>query len=153
MGLKPGYSFHIGIDHAPRHSFRLHGPLDRLFPRREGRLSRFDLDEHNLDFLRSIEPIEGNQVDGRTQKSNVLGIEIKSRQIWHDVLRHLALGNGHASLYGIDSDRLFVCLLPLLEPQACVGIGKAPEFSFERLFLFSRRRSMPACTRPDIVIA
>ena len=37
----------------------------------------------------------------------------------------------------IQSDRLFVCLLPLLEPQACVGIGEAPEFSFERLSLLA----------------
>jgi hypothetical protein len=47
----------------------------------------------------------------------------------HDVLRQFALVDGQASLHGIRSNRLFVVLLPPLEPQACFGISEAPEFS------------------------
>jgi hypothetical protein len=52
---------------------------------------------------------------------NVLWIEIEARQIRHDMLRQLPSVDYRAALYGILSNFLFVCILPLLKPQGRGG--------------------------------
>jgi hypothetical protein len=61
-------------------TYRRPNLLNCPFARRPDWSTRLHLDEYDLDFLdRSIESVEGNQVNRRTKKTNVLGVEVEAR--------------------------------------------------------------------------
>ena len=44
----------------------------------------------SISSTEALSPLERNEVDWSAKKTNVLGVEIEARQVWHDVLGHLA---------------------------------------------------------------
>jgi len=85
----------------------------------------------------AFSPLKAIRSIGVPRKRNFLRVEIEVWKVRHDVLSHLASCDSHNALHGIQSDFLFVFLLPARDLSACIRIGQLLQLGFKRLPLLT----------------
>ena len=85
---------------------------------------RGDFDKRDFFHSSGVQPVEDDEVHGRSQKADIFEVVLKIEQERRDMFRDFSHRHGATSLNGILADRSFVLLFPLAQLQRGILLGK-----------------------------